>query len=263
MNNEARFAKKLTTLLNRLKKSVGAEQPEPLDPINQIVLGFLQWESTTKAAKAAYDRLVSAMVDHNDLRVSHPQEIMTAIGVKYPLAKERAGHLLAALQGVYLREHAVTLERLARRPKKEVRAYLDSLPGMKPYVAAQVTLLCFDGHAVPADEALAELLRKEGVVDPEASVEQIGSFLERRIRASDAVKAHAALRVWVDARGGRRSSGSTGKKTATTKTTTKKKTTKKTTAKTKTRPKTKKTTKKKTTKKKTKKTTKRSRTSKK
>ena len=235
--------------MNRIKKSYPGEQPEPLDPIGQIVLGFLQWESTTKAAQAAYDRLMAAMVDHNDLRVSHPQEIVAAIGVKYPMAKERAEHLLAALQGVYLREHAVTLERLTRRPKKEVRAYLDSLPGIKPYVAAQVTLLCFDGHAIPADESLADLLRKEGVVDPEASVEQIGAFLERRIRASDSVKTYAALRAWVDARGSRRSGGAAAKTKKTTKKTTKKKTTKKTTKK---KPaKTKKTTKKKTTKKKT------------
>ena len=87
---------------------------------------------------------------------------------------------------------------LAKKSKKDIRTYLDTIPSMPPYVAAQVTLLSFTGHAVPVDDVLADRLRAEGVVDPEATVDQIASFLERQIRAADGVKAHGSLRAWTD-----------------------------------------------------------------
>ena len=233
MKNESAYSKKFSALLRRIKKSVGeTDAPPELDPIGRLMLGFLQWESNTGQARAAYGRLTSVMVDYNDLRVSHPQEIALLLGPRYPLVRERSHGLLNVLQEVYFREHEVTMDRLVGKPKKEVRAYLDSLPGMVQYVSAQVTLLSFGGHAVPVDEALAGRLRDEGVVDPQATVEQIGSFLERQIRASDSAQAHGLLRAWVDAGPSGRKQGAS-KKDAPKKTTTKstKKATQKTTVK--------------------------------
>ncbi len=202
MKNESQFAKKFITLFKRVKKTVGQVEPvTPLDPIGQVVLGLLQWESTTTAAAAAFDRLMNRMVDQNDLRVSHPQEIKVLIGQRYGKVDDRISRLLTILQEIYIRQYAVSLNELARKSKKEIRTYLDSLPGMPPYVAAQVTLLCFGGHAVPVDQMLVNLLVKEGVIHADASVREVESFLERRIRATDAVAAHTVLRAWADAHG--------------------------------------------------------------
>lgn len=248
MKNDSSFTKKFGQLFRKLKKSTRAQPPEPLDPIGQLVLSFLQWDATSKAAQTAFDKLMRVMVDYNDLRVSHVQEIIAVIGDRYPNAQERADRLLDALQEIYMRERAMSLEMLAKKPKKEVRAYLDTLPGVPPYVSAQVTLLCFGGHTVPVDDVLAQKLRNEMAVDPEATIEQIQSYLERQIRASDGLQAHTVLRAWVDT-GSRRTASVASKTKKKTKKTTKK-TGKKTTAskksvKKKTAKKTKKTTKKK------------------
>jgi len=227
LKNESSFVKKFAPLFRKLKKSTDAQPADPLDPIGQLVLSFLQWDATTKTAQTAFDKLMRVMVDYNDLRVSHTQEITAVLGERYPNVQDRAERLLKALQEIYLRERAMSLDMLVKKPKKEVRTYLDTLPGVPPYVAAQVTLLCFGGHAVPVDEALAQRLRSELVVDPEASIEQIQSYLERQIRANEGLQAHAILRSWIDA--SPRRAGSTGPKT-------KKKTPKKTVKKSKKKP---------------------------
>ena len=172
--------------------------PTEIDPIGQLILGLLEWESTHANAKSVFDRLLERMVDYNDLRVSHPHEIKAILGHRYPKADDRIDRIRRTLQEIYVRQHAVHLDGLARKSKKEIRSYLDSLPGMPPYVAAQMTVLCFGGHAVPVDEVLVNLLRQEKAIDSEATIEQVESFLERHIRASEAVKTHASLRAWAD-----------------------------------------------------------------
>ena len=234
MKNESTFSKKFATFLKRAAKAGSVDMDHSdLDAVGHLVTAFLQWESTTTAAATAYKRLMARVVDYNDLRVSHPQEVKAMVGPRYPKADERVCGLLAALQEIYVREHAVTLDGLAGKAKKEVRAYLVGLPGTPSYVAAQVTLLCFGGHAVPVDDVLVQLLKREKVVDDEATCQQVESFLERQIRASDAVESHAVLRAWADAGyaslssppkaalGTRRASGKVTKKT-TSKTTKKK-----------------------------------------
>ena len=198
MKNESAFAKKFTSLFKRIKKGKHTEIPVQPDPISQLIMGFLQWNTTNRFANAAYNRLTNVVVDHNDLRVSHLHEVINVIGVKYAQVEERVQRLLTALQEIYIREHAVTLDHLSKKSKKDVRAYLESIPTMPPYVASQVILLSFSGHAIPVDDVLAYRLREENVVAPDATVEQISSFLERQIRAADAVDAHAILRAWTE-----------------------------------------------------------------
>lgn len=250
MKNAANYARKLHTLLKKITPSGGFEPLPAIDPTTRLVIGFLQWNATTRQAHAALQRLSGDVVDNNDLRVTHPAEIAGILGPRYPQATERAARLRDALQAVYQREHATSLEGLAGKAKKDVRAYLDSLPGIVPYVSAYVMLTGFGGHAVPLDGRLLELLRGQEVVEPSASLEEAAGFLERHIKAEDALAAHLALQAWADdpesvklSPARKAGSGAAATKKSSKKTT-KKKSTKKSTKKT-----TKKTTKKKTTKK--------------
>ena len=199
MKNAGAYARKFNGLLRRIKTKHGVEPPEPAEPICQLVIAFLEWNASRGAAAAAYRRVMSKMVDVNDLRVSHPHEVEVMVGSRFPLVEQRVARLHEALNEIFQREQAASLDALAGRSKKDVRAYLDSLPGMPPYVAAQVTLFCFGGHAVPIDDQLADLLRQEEVVDPQADLQEIESFLTHRIKADKAIDAHAALMAWVDA----------------------------------------------------------------
>ncbi len=197
MKNATQHNKHLNALIKQLRRHDGKPLPT-LDPIGRIIHGFLEWNASRKAAEAAAGRLATVMVDHNELRVSHPSEVAAVLGERYPRATERAARLHDVLQAIFEREHGVSLAALEKKAKKDVQKYLLSLPGMVPYVAAQVLLLNFGGHAIPVDDVTADLLKAQGVVEPQATVEEIAGFLERHVKAEDAMDTHRRLREWVD-----------------------------------------------------------------
>ncbi|MCC7406982.1 MAG: hypothetical protein IT442_02855 [Phycisphaeraceae bacterium] len=194
-------AKKLAALVKRFKPKASAEPPAMIEPMACLIQAFLQWNTTTKAATAALAKLTASLVDHNDLRVSHPSEIVAIIGPRYPQGVERAARLRDTLQEVFRREHATSLDALKDKPKKEVRSYIESLPGMVPYVAAYVALHAFGAHAIPADDRLTHLMVDQGVLDDTATPEQVSSLLERQFKADESAAAHLAIQAWSDEAG--------------------------------------------------------------
>lgn len=190
--------KQFSALLTKALASHKAEHPPPRDPVAQLIVGFLQWNATSTQAEDAFAALMEEMIDVNDLRVSHPHELVAVMGDDYPLASVRTIRLRESLHEVYRREHDIQMHSISGKSKKEQRAYLDSLPGITPYVAAQVTLLSFGGHAMPVDEKLATLLIKEGCLNEGTSPAEAESHLTRQIKAGDALEAHLALQAWAD-----------------------------------------------------------------
>jgi len=225
--------KKLAALLKRLGTTYNPEEPAPRDPVLQLVVAFLQWEATRKQAEEALGRIMEHMVDVNDLRVSFEAEILDLLGDDYPLAEERIARMREALNAIYVREYDIQRGSIAEKGKKDQRAYLDSLPGVPPYVAAQVMLLSFGGHAMPVDEKLIERLADEEVLDAEDEPQHAENVLLRLVRAEESLQTHLLLQSWADERAARRraaSKRSTGKKPAASRSrTTRRKTTGRTT----------------------------------
>ncbi|MEM9882877.1 MAG: hypothetical protein AAF800_08165 [Planctomycetota bacterium] len=221
-------AKKFATLLKKAQSAYADEDPPPRDPVAQLIVAFLQWNATRRQAEDAFAALMDAYIDINDLRVSHPHELVAVIGEDYPAAAERVIRLREALLEVYKREHDVQMHSIAGKGKKDQRAYLDTLPGVTPYIAAVVALLSFGGHAMPVDERLCERLIDEGCLDEGTTPANAESYLARLVKAGDALEAHLALQAWADQPPRPRKKPAPSKKK-----TTKKKTAKKKTARTK------------------------------
>ncbi|MEX0743980.1 MAG: hypothetical protein WD118_00145, partial [Phycisphaeraceae bacterium] len=76
--------------------------------------------------------------------------------------------------------------------------YLDTLPGITPYVAARVMLLSFGGHAMPVDRKLVVMLGDEGIFEHDAPADHVESWLQRHIKADEAVSAHLLFQAWAD-----------------------------------------------------------------
>jgi len=199
VKNESSHGKKFELLLKKIRRRHRVELPD-LSPVDQLIIGFLEWNATARLAAKAHEQLMAELVDNNDLRVSLPQELLALIGAKYPQGDERVSRLREVLNAIYAREHSMSLDSLAGKPKKQIRAYVEELPGITQYVAAQLMLLGFGVHAMPVDDHIAGLLRAEEVVDPNASVQEVAQFIERRVKAGDAAEAHRLLRVWADVR---------------------------------------------------------------
>lgn len=195
MSKDTTDPKALASLLKKLKAK---DAPSPRTPIEQLVLSFLNWETSRRQAEQAFDRLMQQMVDINDVRVSLDSELIRVIGEDYPLVMQRVIRMREALNEVYRREHDVNMATIASKGKKEQRAYLETLPGTPAYVVSQVFLLAFGGHGMPVDQKLVALLAREAVVDAEMSPEDVESFLLRNIKADEALDAHLKLQGWAD-----------------------------------------------------------------
>jgi hypothetical protein len=94
-------------------------------------------------------------------------------------------------------------------------------------------------HAVPVNQPMLEMLRREEVVDPEADLPTVQGFLERQISVQEVLRDYQLLREHTDnpaadkgAKAGSKTKTAAKKTTGkTAETTTKQKTTKKTTKK--------------------------------
>ena len=191
-------ATKFDALLKKCLAAWDGEEAPPRDPVAQFIVGMLQWNATRDDADDAFAALMDAYIDTNDLRVSHPHELVELLGDDYPEAAQRVLRLKQALDMVYRREHDIHMNSIAGKSKKEQRLYLDTLPGVPPFVAAQTTLLAFGGHAMPVDDKLCALLINEGCLDEGTNVVEAEAYLVRLVKAGDAVDAHLALQAWAD-----------------------------------------------------------------
>ncbi|MEQ9461558.1 MAG: hypothetical protein RIG82_11475 [Phycisphaeraceae bacterium] len=180
-------------LLKKSLKAKSAPEPDPFDPITQVVFSFLHWRATQTEAEDALGRIMSVMVDINELRVSNEVQIVELVGTDYPFAQERVARMIEVLNELFVREHAVSMKSIEASAKKDQRHYLDTLPGMVPFVAARVMLLTFGGHAFPVDDRTVSLLAKGSVVHESASPGEMESILLRQVKAADTLAAYLAI----------------------------------------------------------------------
>lgn len=201
MKNASLSTKKLNALLKKIGKVNPPEMPGADDPVAVLVMSMLMWESSTDKAMNAYARLMEQVVDFNDLRVCMPQETVEIIGSRYPRALDRCQRMRAVLRDIYLREHAVSLDRIAGAGgggKREAKKYIESLEGIVPYAAARTLLLAFDTHAIPVDDQLRTNLIEAEVSDSSMEIPELSNWLASHIKAEDGVDAHQRLQAWID-----------------------------------------------------------------
>jgi hypothetical protein len=198
VKNSTQYAKKVGTLLRKLAPGKPKKEPDAQDPIGMIVYSFHLWESTSSKASASWSKLSDELVDFNELRVSMPAELAELAGDSSDLAHERASRMRASLRDIYNREHDVSLEAVGAMKKAEIRAYIESLDGMVPFVAARVLEQCFNVHSIPVDGQLRQLLVESDAVDDRADVMEISVWLTRTVKSDDGDTAHRSFQAWVD-----------------------------------------------------------------
>ncbi len=190
--------KAFATVLKKAQSAWSGEEADELEPIAELVFSFLMWNATAKQADTAFGKIMSQVVDLNELRVSLTNEIIDMVGVRYPDASTRVIRMLQSMMEIFEREHDYKMGSLPARSKREQREYLDTLPGMTPFVAARVSLLAFGAHAMPVDDRLLTLLIKAGVFEPGTTPADAESWLTRQVKAGDAMGAYLALQEWAD-----------------------------------------------------------------
>ncbi len=191
--NRNEFEQKLGVFLDGLASTVElpeTDAPCPRDDddpvVHELVRSFLMDGAPRAGVGPALERLRASVVDYNELRVGLAEESAAALPSRYPSAFERCKRIRAALHEVFRRENGMNLAHLRDEPKRSARAYLDSLPGITPFVAARVALLSCESHAFPLDPVLLGVLERAGVVEPGLGLQTVSGRLERAIRAGEA-----------------------------------------------------------------------------
>jgi endonuclease III len=160
--------------------------PEPDEPLHRLATAILSRNTTEDRGQAAVNKLLSGMVDWNEIRVSSATELAAILGNAVPDAHGRCQALLRALKWIYNTENRLALDHLKNLGRREARQYLERIDGADEFAAASVMLWSLGGHAVPVSDPVLDLLREIEIIHPEASRAEVQAFLERHINAGDA-----------------------------------------------------------------------------
>ena len=198
MNKSGPNQDTLNKIIKRLIKAAPSGHHEKLEPLARLVRAFLEFDCDSNRLLAAEARIMSSVVDFNELRVTPAIELAAALGVRYPFAEARCAMLHRTLQSIFDREHQMSLDGLHGMKKADIRKYLQTLAGMNPYVEAVVALECFDVAAAPVDTKLQLWLISKDCFPAEISLPEMQHILEKHIRAADMLKFHHGVRKEID-----------------------------------------------------------------
>lgn len=192
MKNATQYARKVKNILS----GGTPRKPEKLEPdmIRLLVMAVLEEDTAGKEAASAIHRLEEEFVDFNELRVSPIKDIVDAMGRDFPGARAKAEAMTVGLNAVFDNANTLSLEYLAKKPKREVRRLLREQYRLSPYAEAVITLTGFSGHAIPVDTLLVDAMKMEDYLPADARIEEVQGFLERLTPAKDALAVHDALR---------------------------------------------------------------------
>ena len=187
MKQGTMYAARLKKAYAKIRQAAPAPTiPEPDDPLRRLSIAIFGVKYGELEAQQAIDRLLTTMTDWNEVRVSRPSEINTALGDADAERLEYCQRLIDVLQSVYDRENRLSLGRLKQLGRREARQYLEALDGVDAYAVASVALWSLGGHAIPIDDRLWQALREADLVHPSANRGEVQAFLERHVAASEA-----------------------------------------------------------------------------
>lgn len=191
----ASFLRKHVPAGNALQSAL---EPEGMDLVDLFVQSYMLWQAPSSDAVGALKRLKAAFFDWNDLRVSLVSDIVDVIGHRHWRAADRVSRMRDAMNGIFRREHKVSLERLRTLMKRDAVNYMETLPGMIPFVANRVLLVGVDFHSVPVEEFGLQMLVQAGALPAGTSLAEAGGWVTRHVKAEEAREAHRALVAAVD-----------------------------------------------------------------
>jgi endonuclease III len=178
----------LKKTISRLIKAAPAKKAEAaaVDPLTRLIRAFLEYDCDEARSTVAERKIMDAMVDYNELRVTPAIELAALLGVRYPFAESRCSALHRTLQSIFDREHHMRLDRVREMKKAEVRPYFQSLAGITPYAEAAVSVDCFGVTAAPVDTKLYLWLVSKEALPEGLDLKTAQQLVEKQLKAGEA-----------------------------------------------------------------------------
>jgi hypothetical protein len=164
-SSESARAERFITLVDSRPESDDYADTVPVRLIDDLIFGFLLWESTGPNARQAFKQLKAQLIDANEIRVCLPDDFATIIGPKYPKAAMRSRRIRSVLTDLFHKQNEVTLDQLAPIPAKDAAKYLADLHGMHKFVLAHMSAR-LGMPVLPVDDLLIKALIRQKVLEP-------------------------------------------------------------------------------------------------
>jgi endonuclease-3 len=161
-----------------------ADEPaaEPRSVLEEFVYAILREGQTRDDADRAFSSLKKTFYDWNEIRVSMPEELVSAIGRWIGDSPRRAQRIIDLLQEVFETTFSFELDGLDKKGLKQAGKALQRYQAASAYAVAWVTQKSLGGHMLPLDEAAVRCLRRLKLIeDTETDVEAIRESLETQI----------------------------------------------------------------------------------
>ena len=197
MKNATKHAEELKSLSRKLVRDHKPGDKTAQEPLWALVRGAMSYDVPDSRVEEAIKVIQREFVDLNELRVATELEVQDLLGQRYPQIEERVKLITAALNGIFEKEHTLSLDRLKEVSRRDARQFLRDLPEMKPFVEAFVMLMAFDGHACPIDDGMLEYLSDEEIVEEGTSNEDAQKFVEHHLKAEEMYPFFTSLRAAV------------------------------------------------------------------
>jgi endonuclease III len=198
MKNATKHADALKSHAKKLLKAhkVDGERTKQ-EPLWALVRGAMSFDAPDSKVDDVIKAIEREFVDLNELRVATELEVQEMLGARYPGIEKRVNLITQALNGIFEKEHTLSLDRLREVSRRDARQFLRDLPGMTPYVEAYVMLMAFDGHAFPCDQGMLDHLLEEEIVEEGTSLEDAQKFVEHHLKAEEMHPLFVAMRAAV------------------------------------------------------------------
>jgi endonuclease III len=133
-------------------------------PLNQLVLSVFYHVTSVRRATRALNELKRAFVDWNEVRVSHPVEVASALSSS-PWALEGAERLVWLLREIYDVHSSANLDFLNELTPTQARTCLKKLTSVRRDLADEVLLLSLRVPVLPISPAAARMCHRLGLLE--------------------------------------------------------------------------------------------------
>jgi len=171
--------------MSLLKKKYGAAARKQGLPVLETMLFACCLENASPAqAESAYARLLNGFHDLNEIRVSSLHELEPIFsGLEAP--EWRALRVKASLQFVFESTYSFDYESLKRKTHDLAAKQLAKIRQLSPFIRSYVLQNSLDGHVLPIDDRMHDVLVWLGLADANSTAEHSGEVLRPFIRKSD------------------------------------------------------------------------------
>ena len=159
--------KTVNTLAN---KYPSPEEPEPVDPLEQLLGSIISCDSRPECSAKALELFEEEFVDWNEVRVSSIAEIAGVLR-QAGVDVEQARTIKSVLSQLFLKKNQLSMEFLRKYKEKQAEDFLNRFVGLNPAVVDEVMLLSLGHHRFPVNRDVLRVCRHLGIVTDEGQEE--------------------------------------------------------------------------------------------